>query len=554
MDKNTMRLALIVSALAIVLSGPAVAQTDDQAGTQNVLATISTEPVAQARAGSVFEVPMVPVSAEAENASDAQAVARDMGRRRAMDILLRRLTAEEDWDYLPRLAAGNVAPAAEGPQPVEPDSGIGDGAGPPASEPALFERSYAGGKQPVMLDASQLPSMEQGFAVFDEKSSARTYSAKISYRFKAEEIRDLLKRSGIPYSESQTRMALIIPVLETQNGDYLWETNNPWARAWLARSLTNELTPMLLPRGDETDMEILPVGAALSFDQAALQQMAERYGVRQVLIAHAFLDEEDGQYRMRGRLLDGYLASSGRNAANYSADNASALYDDTAGFGSSGVLVRTSSDQPGRALFENFFRGEAGDFPVLAQRAVENMVSRYAAGWKAQTLVDHSVVRQVRMNVWVDSLDEFALIRRALEDSPIVESIETGPISLQGGSITVSVAGAMDQLVADLRQRNVILWTVDNIVWNVATPEKADEVRGRVRPVDGRAEGEFGGEFGEGMPGSELVEGAEDALGEFSAPSDRERRLRDGPRSLIGGDPQASDGAGTEDDAQDDAN
>jgi len=545
-----MRLALIVSALAIVLAGPVAAQTEAGAGTGNQLSTTTMQPVAQARAGSVFEVPMVTVSAEAESASDAQAIARDRGRRRAMDILLRRLTAEEDWDYLPRLAAGNVAPAAEGPQPVEPDGGIGDGAGPPGSDPSLYERSYSGGKQAVLLDASQLPAMEEGFSVFDEKSSARTYSAKISYRFKAEDVRNMLKRAGIPYSESQTRMALVIPVLETQTGDYLWETNNPWARAWLARSLTNELTPMLLPRGDATDMEILPVSAALSFNQDALRQMAERYGVRQVLIAHAFLDEEDGQYRMRGRLLDGYLASSGRNAANYTADNAGALYDDTAGFGSSGVLVRTSGEQPGRALFENFFRDKAGDFPALAQRAVENMVSRYAAGWKAQTLVDHSVVRQVRMNVWVDSLDEFALIRRALEDSPIVENIETGPISLQGGSITVSVAGAMDQLVADMRQRNVILWTVDNIVWNVATPEKAEEVRDRVRPVDGRAEGEFG----ENIPGSGLVDQAEDAIGEFSAPSARERRLRDGPRSLVGDDSQASDEAGSEDDPQDDAN
>ena len=550
-----MRLALFVSALAMVLSGPVLAQTDSQNGAQNDVSAMTaqtptqTRPVAQAKAGSVFEVPMVPVSAEAESASDAQAIARDRGRRRAMDILLRRLTAEEDWVYLPQLAVGNVAPAAEGPQPVEPDSGIGDGAGPPQSEPSLYERSFSGGKQPVMLDASLLPSMEEGFSVFDEKSSARTYSAKISYRFKAEDIRNLLKRAGIPYSESQTRMALVIPVLETQNGDYLWETNNPWARAWLARSLTNELTPMLLPRGDATDMEILPVDAALSFDQDALRRMAERYGVRQVVIAHAFLDEEDGQYRMRGRLLDGYLASSGRNAASFSADNAGALYDDTAGFGSSGVLVRTSGEQPGRALFENFFRDKAGDFPAMAQRAVENMVSRYAAGWKAQTLVDHSVTRQVRMNVWVDSLDDFALIRRALEDSPIVQGIETGPISLQGGSITVSVAGDMEQLVADMRQRNVILWTVDNIVWNVATPEKAEEVRDRVRPVDGRAEGQLG----DGLPAGGLVDQAEDALGDFSAPSSRERRLRDGPQSLVGSAGQAGDDS-AEDDAQDDAN
>ena len=28
---------------------------------------------------------------------------------------------------------------------------------------------------------------------------------------------------GIPYSEAQTRTALVLPVLQTENGQYLWE-------------------------------------------------------------------------------------------------------------------------------------------------------------------------------------------------------------------------------------------------------------------------------------------------------------------------------------------
>lgn len=496
---------------------------------------------AQQRAGSVFEVPEVPVSAEAESATAAQQIARDLGRRRAMDLLLRRLTAEDDWIYLPQLAAGDMAPAAQ-----STGTGILDPNDPAPAEPArdsvadyAYGSNYSG-KQPVMLDPSQLPAIEEGFATFDEKSSSTSYSANITYRFKADDVRAMLKDARIPYSESQTRMALVIPVLETANDTYLWESNNPWARAWLARALTNELTPMLLPRGDDTDMALLPVDKAVSRDQAALQEIAERYGVTQVLIAHAILAEEDGRFRMRARLLDGYLAQSGRSAANYTPTNSAALYDSSGGYDENGA-VGTAGEAPGRVLMETFYREEAGDFPAMSSRAVENTVAKYASDWKAQTLVDHSVVRQVRVNAWFDSLDDFSRIRTALEASPIVESIEVEAMAAEGGTLTIMVAGDIQQLVADLRQRNVVFWTADNIVWNIATPAKALSVQARILPL---SDDQIADPYAEqGMPDG-LADQPDGGLGDFSPPLERERRqLReDGPGSELFGNDKVKQG------------
>ena len=58
----------------------------------------------------VFVVPRIFVSAQAESAIAAKQEAVIAGRREAMDILLRRVTPESDWGYLPRLKQGQDAP------------------------------------------------------------------------------------------------------------------------------------------------------------------------------------------------------------------------------------------------------------------------------------------------------------------------------------------------------------------------------------------------------------------------------------------------------------
>ncbi|MCI5048549.1 MAG: DUF2066 domain-containing protein [Aquisalinus sp.] len=424
---------------------------------------------AQPTNDNVFVVAEVPVEAEAGSATEARRIAIDQGRRQAMDILLRRVTAEADWGYLPQLAIGRQAAAG---QPLQTDPGAG------------FDNSFYDytAKSAVYLDNSQLPALEEGFAVQDEKSSSRSYSARITYRFKADEIRNLLKRARIPYSESQTRTALVLPVLQTENDAYLWESNNPWARAWLSRSLANELTPILLPRGDAADIDIISADQALAMRQRPLQELAQKYGVTQVIVAQGYLMETDGQYRLRVRLLDGYLNNVARAVSTIDRNNSSALYDSQDGFGSTGRSAQTSGT-PGSVLLEGWYRDGVGDFPLLAARAVESTVAKYAAGWKAQTLIDHSVSQTYQVNAWFSSIDEWADIQAVLQDSPLVASYDTRALTADGASVNMRVAGDVDQLVLSLRERNIVFWTVDDYIWNIATSTTYEEVRDRVRPV-----------------------------------------------------------------------
>lgn len=421
-------------------------------------------------AASVFAVPQVPVYAEAETAAAAQRNAQETGRRRAMDILLRRLTAEEDWGYLPNLARGQAASAV----------------GPMAE---FMPGMEIVAKQPVAIDVSQLPQLEEGFAIFDEKTSGTTYRAKISYRFKPDGVRRLLEAAHLPYSEAQAREALVVPVLETDNGVYLWETNNPWARAWLARPLGNELTPLTLPNGDQQDVEAMTAGQAKALNSQAFTNIAARYGSQQIVLAHGRLREANGEFRLQVRLIDAYMPGRGAAARAVDAANAASLYDDEDGFGTQRVSL-AAVPKRGSVLAEAYFRGPGDDFPALAQRAVEGTVAKYARGWKAQTLVDHSAVRPMTLTAWFGSLDEWAVIRMALEKSSLVRSMDVGAFNNENALIDLQLIGEEDQFTLAMRQNNLTVWRGPDGGWNVAGFERADAVRTKLATIALEAEQE----------------------------------------------------------------
>lgn len=420
----------------------------------------------------VFAVPEVPVFAEADTAAEAQRIAQEQGRRRAMDLLLRRLTAESDWDYLPSLAAGT--PASAEPESVPDDL-------PPD---LIFGEAYdPSARLPVMITPQDVSRYEEGFSIFDEKTSSRTYRARITYRFKPGAVRQLLERSGLPYSESQARRALVLPVLETDDGLYLWESRNPWARAWLARPLVNELTPLQLPRGDQQDIGSASVEAVMALDRVVLKPLADRYETPQVIVAHGRLQRDGDEFRLNVRLIDAYRLTraagrpTGPETIALSPDEAAALYDDEDGFGAEGVGEAGTSSATAEVLTETFFRGPNNDFPALAQRAVESTVARHAREWKSRTLIDHSMERTLTLYAWYGDVEEAADIRIALERSPLTRGMETRAFTNENAVFEMTVIGAQEQLVLAMAQENLSVWQSPDGRWNIASDTRAAQLR-----------------------------------------------------------------------------
>lgn len=418
---------------------------------------------ARAVGDDVFVVPRVPVQAQADNATAAKAAAQDIGRRRAMDILLRRLTVEEDWVYLPRLAAGELASAAPA---------VGEG--PDAAYAPLPDRSD--GKRAIALTPRDLETLESGFEVYAEKSSAKTYRAYITYRFKPDAVRSLLKAARIPYSETQTRTALVIPVLQTDTGLYLWEANNPWMAAWKARPYVNELTPMTAPLGDLEDTARLTARKALDLDALALAAMAEHYAVSQVIVAHARLSQASGQDQLFVRLINGYRESAHVPAEAVLDPSLGGL--DAGGYKPAEPAAEDIAARVGDVLAQARVSEATGRFPQLADAAIETAIAKYASGWKAKTLIDHTAESVLSTSAFFESIADWTKIRAALSATPLVGSVQVFALSPTGAEMRLKVFGDPQRLAVAMEAYGIVFWSENGERWLLANPDQARRLRG----------------------------------------------------------------------------
>lgn len=400
----------------------------------------------------VFVVPRVPVQASGATATEAKTAAQAKGRRRALDVLLRRLTPEADWIYLPTLSSGAPAKAA------------GDGTG----------------KTAVAISAARLEALESGFEVYSEKASSTTYRAYITYRFKPDAIRRLLKEAHLPYSEAQTRVALVLPVLQTDSAVYLWESNNPWMAAWKARPFTHELTPMRAPVGDLEDSSTVTARQALALDAGALAAMASKYRVSQVIVAHARLTQKDGANQLTVRLLNGHR-ESGQAALSDVLGHESDLDEEDLPTQS---LSYAQGDEDfaakvGDVLAQTYLSEPAGNFPGLAERSIESVIAKYSSGWKARTLIDHSKEARLPVTAFFDRIEDWSRIRSALIATPLVGAVQVSSLSRRGAEMDIRLFGEPSRMQVAMENQGIVFWTETGQRWFLATPAVAGKYRGR---------------------------------------------------------------------------
>ena len=407
---------------------------------------------ARAATDDVFVVPRVPVQSTGETATDAKDAAQSSGRRQAMDLLLRRLTPEEDWAYLPTLSIG---------------------------APAKMESDGAG-KVAVAISPQMLVALESGFEVYSEKASSTSYRAYITYRFKPDAVRRLLKVAHIPYSEAQTRVALVLPVLQTDNGVYLWESNNPWMAAWKVRPYTHELTPMTAPLGDLEDSSAISARQALALDASALAAIAQRYNVSQVIVAHARLSQRNNENQLTVRLINGHRESGAADLSDVLGTDEE--YEDVGEVSQTFSYAGGDEDfaaKVGEVLAQTYLTEPAGNFPALAERSIEAAIAKYASGWKRRTLIDHSKEAQLPVTAFFDRIEDWSKIRSALIATPLVGSVQVSSLSRRGAEMDIRVFGDPSRMQVAMENQGIVFWTETGDRWFLATPGVAGKYRGR---------------------------------------------------------------------------
>ena len=198
---------------------------------------------APVQAGSVFEVDRIKVDVSATSTSIARAQALNQGQAQALEMAMKRLVRQEEWDLLPDIRT---------------------------------------------LD---IENLVEGLRISDEKTGPTRYLATLSVQFKPGPLRDLLRSYGVAVTEVQNRPALLLPVLEDLQGLQAWG-EHWWQQSWQDYDITNNPAPLMLPMGDLEDSVIANAEDILIGDPAKLQQLNARYGTDTVIVAHALADVE----------------------------------------------------------------------------------------------------------------------------------------------------------------------------------------------------------------------------------------------------------------------
>jgi hypothetical protein len=321
----------------------------------------------------VFTIRELAVDVTAETAADARRRALDEGQVRALRQVLERLTRRADHAALPV---------------VEPGS-TGD--------------------------------LVRGIEIANEKTSSVRYLADLTVQFKPGEIRRLLRQTGLPFAETASRPVVVLPVLKTAGGLFLWDAANQWRTAWSALPLRSGLVPIVVPLGDLADIADIDAAQAMLGDPAAIEAIATRYGAGDALVALATL-----------------------SATGY-------------GLSFFEVVATRPSEADAAPILFSLTSPSADDVDEMMMVAASETVARVEAAWLDAHLLTFESMQTIALVVPVNGLGQWASVRRRLSEVSEISTIALKVLRRDSAQVELTYFGEESRLAAALGRRDLDL-------------------------------------------------------------------------------------------------
>jgi hypothetical protein len=248
----------------------------------------------------------VKVDATADSAAAAREQARADGQRRALAVVIERLSASPEPANLPK------------------------------------------------LDDKAVTDMVESFEVANERMSGVRYIADYTFHFRPSKIRRFVRVAETPPAEAEGKVVteggakiasdnkktvVVLPVYKDGANFVLWDDPNEWRAAWGRRSTGS--TRVTLPLGDASDLATIDAEKARSGASEALNGITQKNGGSEAVVALATARRQGGnltgldvsvkRYRS-GRLIDtqgkSFDVTAGEGEADFMRRVAEALADD----------------------------------------------------------------------------------------------------------------------------------------------------------------------------------------------------------------------------------
>jgi hypothetical protein len=306
-------------------------------------------------AGDLYTVGDIRIDATAESAQAARDLAMAQGRPIAWQRIYRRLTPSTQWARQPRL-----------------------------SDAQLFR-------------------LIRSFEVSGERRSTTRYLADVTYHFNPIAVRQLLRQSGVAFTETRSRPALVIPTVAEAPFDPM----SDWAMAWSDVTYRQGLVPMVLPDSDAENEAVLAGIDLAQADWASVAPIARRYGASLVVVAIA---DADGR---SVRAIE--ISPAGRSPSSF------------------------AFAQP--------------NFSALADAVTEKVTET----WKARSSVDYATRARLVTDVQFNTLEEWSRIRAQLGAVRAISDFEVLGLARNEAEIDLGYFGRVEQLRDAMAQQNLSL-------------------------------------------------------------------------------------------------
>ena len=282
------------------------------------------------------------------------------------------------------------------------------------------------------LKAAEILAFVQDFSVGNERTSDVRYLAELTFRFRPEPIRELLRANGLQHAETMSKPVVVLAIFGIEGEVVLWGEGNPWLATWAARPPGGWLVPLIVPLGDLGDLTAVDAARALNGEVEALGAVARRYDAEDVLITQAVLL---GDPLLGQATLQVGTVRLGRFAQQTTIDN----YAQPVG-------------------------GTAQDLLALAADAVGATVQE---AWKQRNLLRPGSQRQIAVTVPVTQLAELIEIKRRLVGVAAVRGSKVTALSRSKAEMAVTFVGEDEQLVLAMAQSDLDLVLNPGIGWQL---------------------------------------------------------------------------------------
>lgn len=286
------------------------------------------------------------------------------------------------------------------------------------------------------LELPQIVQYVRDFEVEDERTSDVRYLASLTFRFKADAVRDFLRTNSLLFAETQSKPVLVLAAYGPTGEAVLWEDTNPWARAWGVRRPDEWLVPLQVPLGDLGDVASVDASQALSGDRERLAALAKRYGTEDVLVTQAVLkgDPEAGTARVQ-------VGSSRIGTQQLQ------------------TMLANYTQKPGESLAE------------LLTRAADGVDADVQEAWKQRNLLRPGAQRRIIVSAPITGLADWLEVKRRLAGVAAVQKSEVTLMSRKRTEVDLTYVGDEQQLILALAQRDLSLSLNPVSGWQVRLSE-----------------------------------------------------------------------------------